>query len=109
VDDDVVQVLTTMDGRDAAVSLAERLVEGRTAACVQVIGPIRSVYRWRGAVERAEEWLCVAKTTRRRYGDLERTIREGHPYDVPEITALPVVTGGADYLAWVAAETATEG
>jgi periplasmic divalent cation tolerance protein len=105
VDEDVVQVLTTMDGRDAAVSLAERLVGGRTAACVQVIGPIRSVYRWRGAVERAEEWLCVAKTTRRRYGDLERTIREAHPYDVPEITALPVVAGGADYLAWVAAET----
>jgi periplasmic divalent cation tolerance protein len=105
MDDDVVQVLTTMDGRDAAVSLAERLVEWRTAACVQVIGPIRSVYRWRGAVKRAEEWLCVAKTTRARYDDLERAIREGHPYDVPEITALPVVTGGADYLAWVVAET----
>jgi periplasmic divalent cation tolerance protein len=106
VDDDVVQVLTTMDGRDAAVSLAERLVEARAAACVQVIGPIRSVYRWRGAVERAEEWLCVAKTTRARYGDLERGIREGHPYNVPEITAVPVVAGGADYLAWVAEETA---
>ena len=109
MDDDVLQVLTTIDGRDAADSLAERLVEGRTAACVQVIGPIRSVYRWRGALERADEWLCVAKTTRRRYGDLERSIREGHPYDVPEITAVPVVTGSADYLAWVAEETATTG
>jgi periplasmic divalent cation tolerance protein len=108
VDDDVVQVLTTMDERDAAISLADRLVEGRTAACVQVIGPIRSVYRWRGSVERAEEWLCVAKTTRARYDDLERAIREGHPYDVPEISALPVVTGGADYLAWVAEQTTTE-
>jgi periplasmic divalent cation tolerance protein len=107
VDDDVVQVLTTIDGRDAAVFLAERLVEGRTAACVQVVGPIQSVYRWRGAVERAEEWLCVAKTTRARYTDLERSIREGHPYDLPEITALPVVAGGADYLAWVAGETAS--
>jgi periplasmic divalent cation tolerance protein len=106
MDDDVMQVLTTIDGRDAADSLAERLVDGRMAACVQVIGPIRSVYRWRGALARAEEWLCVAKTTRRRFADLERSIREGHPYDVPEITALPVVAGGADYLAWVAAETA---
>lgn len=106
MDDDIMQVLTTIDGRDAADSLAERLVEGRMAACVQVVGPIRSVYRWRGAVERAEEWLCVAKTTRRRFADLERSIREGHPYDVPEITALPVAAGGADYLAWVAAETA---
>lgn len=99
------QVSTTIDSRPAAMDLAGRLVSGRLAACVQISGPITSVYRWHGEIEQAEEWLVTAKTTRDRYSDVERAIRAGHPYEVPEILCVPVLTGGADYLAWIAAET----
>ncbi len=102
--EDCVQVLCAVDTRDRAEAIAGRLVEDRLAACVQVLGPISSTYRWRGAVERAEEFLLVAKTTRRAYPALERAIRALHPYEVPEITAVPVVEGSADYLGWVRGE-----
>jgi periplasmic divalent cation tolerance protein len=99
-----VQVLTTVDAEETARSIAHRLVEGRLAACVQVVGPISSTYRWRGEIETATEWLCIAKTTREGYPALERALLEVHPYDVPELTAMPVVAGSADYLAWIGEE-----
>ncbi|HWO70931.1 MAG TPA: divalent-cation tolerance protein CutA [Actinomycetota bacterium] len=102
--EDCVQVLCAVDTRERAEAIAARLVEDRRAACVQVLGPVASTYRWRGAVERAEEFLLVAKTTREAYPSLERAIRALHPYEVPEITAVPVVAGSADYLGWVRAE-----
>ncbi len=100
-----VQVLTTVESREAAGTLAARLVEDRLAACVQVVGPVASTYRWKGAVETAEEWLCIAKTTGERYPELERAVRGLHWYEVPEITAVPVVAGDPDYLAWLSEET----
>lgn len=95
------QVLTAIDSEAAAGTLARELVDARRAACVQVIGPIRSTYRWHGAVETAEEWLCVAKTTAAAYPELERAIRDRHPYEVPEITAVPISEGLGPYLGWI--------
>ena len=99
------QVMTTVDSREAADRLADALVRERLAACVQVVGPIRSTYWWKGEVETAEEWLCLVKTAEARYAALEARIRELHSYDVPEITAVQFAAGSADYLGWIAAET----
>jgi periplasmic divalent cation tolerance protein len=83
------------------------LVEERLAACAQVIGPVSSVYHWQGDVERAAEWYCHLKTTRTRFPALRARIRQLHPYQVPEIIAIPIVDGDSDYLRWV--EASVEG
>lgn len=101
---EAIQVITTTAARLDAEALARALVERRLAACAQVIGPIRSLYRWEGEVESAEEWLCQIKTTRARFRELEEAIRELHTYDLPEIIATPVVAGSEAYLAWVREE-----
>ncbi|HEU5169651.1 MAG TPA: divalent-cation tolerance protein CutA [Gemmatimonadales bacterium] len=98
---DCCQVTTTVDTRETAERIATALVEERLAACAQVAGPIASTYRWRGAVEHATEWHCHLKTTRARVPALEARVRELHPYDVPEIIALPIVAGHPAYLAWI--------
>jgi periplasmic divalent cation tolerance protein len=98
---DHLHVLTTIDSEEAAERISAALVERRLAACVQVVGPISSTYRWQGEVERAREWMCVAKTTAARYPEVEATIRELHSYEEPEIVATPIVAGSAGYLAWL--------
>ena len=100
---EVVEVAVTAPDRALASQLAEALVAERLAACAQVGGPVASVYRWQGRVERADEWVCRAKTTRAALPALERRVRSLHPYELPEILATPV-TGPAAYLAWVRAE-----
>ena len=95
------QVFTTIDNEAAARRIADVLVEKRLAACVQVVGPITSVYRWQGKVETATEWLCLIKTTREMYDGLEASIRALHSYEVPEIVAVPIVAGSRDYLDWL--------
>ncbi|HEX8961749.1 MAG TPA: divalent-cation tolerance protein CutA [Rhodocyclaceae bacterium] len=100
--------ITTLPDAASARTLAARLVELRVAACVNILAPCRSVYRWLGKVEEAEEVPLLIKTTAERYGDLEAAIRAAHPYELPEIVALPVARGLPDYLAWVAAETAAD-
>jgi len=99
--DDVLMVFTTMPDAARAEHLARTLIESRTAACVNILAGCRSVYRWRGAVESADETPLVIKTTRSRYPDLERELRALHPYEVPEIVAIPVMAGLAGYLDWV--------
>ena len=99
--DEFIQVFTTTGNRADASRIAETLVERRLAGCVQVLGPISSTYRWQGTVETEEEWLCLIKAGRDTYSELETAIRELHPYDTPEILAMPVVDGSADYLAWL--------
>jgi periplasmic divalent cation tolerance protein len=94
-------VTTTLPDREAAHRLGRRLVEERLAACSQVIGPVSSVYRWRGEVETAAEWYCHLKTTAARVPALLSRIRELHPYETPEIIALPVAEGDAGYLEWI--------
>ena len=98
-------VLTNLPDRDAAMKLAAALVGERLAACVNVLGACTSIYRWKGAVEEAQEVPLLIKTNGARYADLEAGIRRLHPYDVPEIIAMRVVDGLPEYLAWVAAET----
>jgi periplasmic divalent cation tolerance protein len=99
-----VQVVTAVGSEEDAKRIAAALVEARLAACVQVVGPIKSTYRWQGSVESAVEWLCICKSSRAVYGQLERAIRELHSYEVPEIVALPIVAGSRDYLAWLRAQ-----
>jgi periplasmic divalent cation tolerance protein len=101
-----VQVVMAVDTEETAAAIAERLVEERLAACVQVGGPVTSRYRWEGRVETARELLLVAKTTEDRLEALTAAVVELHPYDVPEITAVPVVGGLGNYLDWIRAETA---
>jgi periplasmic divalent cation tolerance protein len=97
------QVQTAADSEEEAERISAALVERRLAACVQVIGPIASRYRWRGEVETAREWLCLAKTEAVRYAELEAAIRELHSYEEPEIVAVPIAAGSAAYLEWIAA------
>jgi periplasmic divalent cation tolerance protein len=103
-----VQVQFTIDDAARGSAIAELLLEERLAACVQRYGPIRSRYRWQGAIEEAEEWLFLCKTTDARLDALVRRVADAHPYDTPEILATEA-TGGLDrYLAWVDAETTGE-
>ncbi|HSA34417.1 MAG TPA: divalent-cation tolerance protein CutA [bacterium] len=98
--------LTTFDKREDAERVARILVERRLAACVQMVAPMTSVYRWKGTVETATETLCLIKTRRDLFPQIERAMAELHPYEVPELVALPVEMGGAPYLKWIDAETA---
>jgi periplasmic divalent cation tolerance protein len=102
-----VQVSTTVEKKDDASRIAEALVEKRLAACAQIVGPILSVYWWKGRIEQAEEWLCILKTRRDLYDRLEGEIRGLHPYDVPEIVAVPLAAGSRDYLRWIDEELAS--
>jgi periplasmic divalent cation tolerance protein len=95
------QVQTTVGSAEEAERLSATLVERRLAACVQVLGPISSHYRWQGKTEHAQEWLCLAKTEAARYAEVEAAIAELHSYDEPEIIATPIVAGSSGYLAWV--------
>ncbi len=97
-----IQVATTVGSREEADRIARVLVERRLAGCVQILGPIQSVYRWDGQVEQAEEWLCVAKTGSQQYAAVEAAILELHSYERPEIIATPIVAGSSAYLAWLA-------
>lgn len=99
-----VQIATTVARKEEAERIARELVDRRLAACVQVIGPIGSTYRWQGQVESAEEWLCLAKSKQSLFAAVEQAIREVHPYEVPEILATPVVAGHAAYLEWLQRE-----
>lgn len=101
-------VLTTLPDAESAQAVARRLIELRLAACVNIMAPCQSIYRWQGAVEAATEVPLVIKTQYACYPALEAALRQHHPYTLPEIVALPVVTGLPDYLAWVAAETTPE-
>jgi periplasmic divalent cation tolerance protein len=101
---DCIQVLTTAPSQEEAARIARALVEERLAACVQVLGPVASTYRWQGAIETSQEWLCIAKTAKGLYPEVEQAVRRVHSYQVPEILAVPVTAGSADYLAWLAGE-----
>jgi periplasmic divalent cation tolerance protein len=99
-----IQVITTAARKEDAERIARALVEERLAACVQVAGPITSVYRWQGRIETAEEWQCLAKSRRDLFPLITEAIRRVHAYQVPEILALDVVDVSRDYLAWLDGE-----
>ncbi|TMH73505.1 MAG: divalent-cation tolerance protein CutA [Betaproteobacteria bacterium] len=98
-------VLTNLPDRAAAERLADMLVAKNLAACVNLLAPCRSVYRWKGALQHDEEHPLLIKTTAERYGALEEALRAAHPYELPEIIAVPVERGLPAYLDWVATET----
>ena len=98
-------VLTNLPDRAVADRLADSLVEQRLAACVNILAPCRSAYRWKGAVQHDEEHPMLIKTTAERYSALEAAIRAMHPYELPEIVAVGIEHGLPGYLAWVDAET----
>jgi periplasmic divalent cation tolerance protein len=99
-----IEVHTTTETQEDAQRIAHAVVEARLAACAQVLGPIESTYWWEGKVERAEEWLLVIKSARERYDAVEEMVRSNHPYEVPEILAVPVVAGSERYLSWILGE-----
>lgn len=105
--DDCLQVMVSAASREEAERITGSAVELRLAACGQVIGPVTSTYRWEGKVERAEEWLCLLKTTRGRYPDLQRHALGMHSYRNPEIIATAITGGASDYLDWIRTETAS--
>jgi periplasmic divalent cation tolerance protein len=98
-------VLTNLPDRAAAEKLADALIERRVAACINILGPCRSVYRWQGAVQHDEEHPVLIKSTQAAYPALEAQIRALHPYELPEIVAVPIEHGLPAYLDWVAAQT----
>ena len=105
---DTLLVITNLPDAESARALATTLVEQRVAACVNVLAPCQSIYRWEGKVEEAEEVPLLIKTSAARYAALEEAIRAYHPYELPEIVAVRVEKGLPDYLAWVAASTAAQ-
>lgn len=100
-----ITVQTTIASKEGAQKIADALVRQRLAACVQIAGPIISIYWWQGQIEQAEEWVCTAKTSADLYSKLEQVIREHHTYETPEILATAIVEGNKQYLAWIDDET----
>src|SRR5512144_1691236 len=98
-------VWTNLPDRAAAERLADLVIEKKLAACVNILAPCRSVYRWKGAVQHDEEHPMLVKTTAERYAELEKALRAAHPYELPEISAVPIERGLSEYLGWVSAET----
>ena len=96
-----IQVVTTISGKRGAEKIAKSLIDKRLAACVQILGPIKSIYRWKGKIETAKEWVCVIKTRADLYKKVEAAIKKIHPYEVPEIIALPIIAGDKPYLRWI--------
>ncbi|MFH1689465.1 MAG: divalent-cation tolerance protein CutA [Candidatus Eisenbacteria bacterium] len=100
-----VQIQTTLDDRQVAGELIRDAVGRRLAACGQLVGPVSSTYWWNGAMEEAEEWLCVFKTTRSLAPSLEQWIIERHPYEVPEVVTVGIAGVSKDYGEWIKNET----
>jgi periplasmic divalent cation tolerance protein len=96
-----IQVMTTLGSQHDAEQMASDLVDRRLAACVQIVGPIHSTYRWQGRVETSQEWMCIIKTRADRYSALEQAILAAHPYDMPEIVSVPIVGGSQAYCQWL--------
>jgi periplasmic divalent cation tolerance protein len=103
--DGLVQVSTAAASVSEAQAIARALVDEGLAACVQVLGPVESRFRWRGSVQVAQEWLCVAKTHARRLAAVEAAIRAVHSYEVPEIIVTAIIGGSAEYLQWLDEQT----
>ena len=104
----VIAVLTNLPDSESAFNLARQLVHLRLAACVNVLAPATSFYRWEGREEHATEFPVLVKTTRERYAEIEAAIRAQHPYACPEVIAWPIEHGLPQYLAWVEQESRPE-
>ena len=99
-----VQIMTTVPDRKTALRIGEKLLEDKLCACFQIVGPINSLYRWKGKIEKDEEFLCLIKTRENLIEKIEESLRKMHPYEVPEFLVIPVVAGSADYISWLDSE-----
>ena len=98
---DYIIISTTIDTKEAAESLAHLLVEKKLAACVQISNPITSIFSWKGAITTAEEWVVSAKTRSDLFEQIERAIKENHPYELPEIVAVKLEHVSSEYAKWL--------
>jgi len=94
-------VLVTCGSEEEALKIAQSLVEERSAACVNIVAPVRSIYRWEGKVWDEKEWVLIIKTQKERFEELEKKVKSLHSYSVPEIIGLPIVKGASSYLKWL--------
>ena len=106
---DILLVVTNLPNRESAEKLAGVLIEQRLAACVNILSPCRSVYRWKQEIHNDEEYPVLIKTAADRYAALEEAIRANHPYELPEIVAVPIDCGLPAYLQWIETETRAAG
>jgi periplasmic divalent cation tolerance protein len=102
-----IQVLTTTETKEQAEKIADALVDSKIAGCVQIVGPITSIYDWKGRMEKAEEWLCLVKTKTKLRSEVEKTIQQMHSYETPEILSVPIIAGSKKYLQWLDGELKT--
>ncbi len=102
---ELIQVTTSTDKKEDAVRISKAIVENRLAACVQIFGPVTSIYWWKDNMEETEEWILVMKTRKELYPRLEKAITNFHPYEVPEIVAVTIAAGSKEYLEWLEKET----
>ncbi len=102
---DKIVVFTTCGTEEEARTLASMLIEKHLAACVNIVAPLISVYRWKGAIEESREWLLIVKSRRERFDQLRIALEAAHSYELPEVLAVPVLEGSLNYLAWVDQET----
>jgi periplasmic divalent cation tolerance protein len=102
---EIVQIVTTVNDKEEAERIGRYLVEERLAACAQIAGPIKSIYRWKGKIEEAEEWQCIIKSRKSNYGRIEEEIKRLHSYELPEIIALNLDHALIDYADWIVRET----
>ncbi len=96
-----IQVMTTTETKEQAEAIARHLMEQKLAACVQITGPIESIYCWKDKVENAREWLCLIKTRDVFFDQIESAIKKRHSYETPEIIAVPITRGSREYLKWL--------
>lgn len=97
----MITITTTTGDHSTAERIATELVDRGLAACVQISGPVTSTYRWQGKVETAEEWICTAKTTKETFAEIDQLIAEIHPYDTPELIAIPITHASSAYEEWL--------
>jgi len=98
---DLIVVLVTCGSEEEATKIANSLVEEGVAACVNIISPVRSIYRWEGKIWDEKEWVLIIKTQKKRFEELQKKVKSLHSYSVPEVIALPIVEGSAPYLKWL--------
>ena len=96
-----IQVMMTTETEEQAQQIAKHLVEEKLAACVHICGPMESIYRWKGKIEMAPEFLCLVKTREDLFPQVEAAIKKLHSYETPEIIAVPIVRGSTEYMTWL--------
>jgi len=101
MEEEYIQVITTTEKKGDAEKISEILLHKKLVGCIQIIGPIMSTYWWNDKLEKTSEWLCVAKSSRDLFDEIKKAIRKIHSYEIPEIIAIPIVNGDADYLKWL--------